>query len=201
MAGFSVIKFAFYVSLWNLWEKLVSEINKFCFHFRTRREVFLDFWGINFDRVIRTALYGSEGSFWELLLKSFMFFLSISEVWRISFGRFVETAFYPSRGTLWGKNWTLEVSQFFHFFPNSERKLTGFVAKKFSAVMWKMKIALHVFRVSFWGQKYFFWNFGKFSFNSDLEQKIFGFVAEEISPGLSKMLSTCLYEFSLRCWY
>ena len=46
-----------------------------------------------------------------------------------------------------------------------------------------------------------FWKFCKFSFVSDLEHEIFGFVATEFSPGLSKWYSTCLYEFSLRCWY
>ena len=46
-----------------------------------------------------------------------------------------------------------------------------------------------------------FWNFCKFSFISDLEHEIFGFVATEFSPGLSKWLSSCVYEFSSRCWY
>ena len=48
--------------------------------------------------------------------------------------------------------------------------------------------------------KNFFWKFCKFSFISDLEHKIFGFVATEFSPGLSKRLSSCVYEFSSRCW-
>ena len=47
-------------------------------------------------------------------------------------------------------------------------------------------------------------NFRKFcnvSFYSDLEYISFGFEATEFSPSLSKIQSTCLYEFSLRCWY
>ena len=50
-------------------------------------------------------------------------------------------------------------------------------------------------------KKKIFWKFCKFSFVSDLEHEVFGFVATEISPGLSKLYSTWLYEFSLRCWY
>ena len=46
-----------------------------------------------------------------------------------------------------------------------------------------------------------FWKFCKFSCYSDLEQKFFGFVATEFSSGLSKLHSTCLFEFSLRCWH
>ena len=49
--------------------------------------------------------------------------------------------------------------------------------------------------------KIFFWKFCKFSFVSDLKHETFGFVATEFSPELSKLYSTCLYEFSLRCWY
>ena len=51
------------------------------------------------------------------------------------------------------------------------------------------------------GMKFFFRKFCKFSFSSDLEHNCFGFEATEFSPSLSKIQSTCLYEFSLRCWY
>ena len=47
--------------------------------------------------------------------------------------------------------------------------------------------------------KIIFWKFCKFSFFSDLEHKKFGFVATEFSPGLSKIHSRCLNEFSSRC--
>ena len=46
-----------------------------------------------------------------------------------------------------------------------------------------------------------FLKFCKFSFHSDLEHNFFGFVAAEFSLGLSKLHSTCLFEFSLRCWH
>ena len=49
--------------------------------------------------------------------------------------------------------------------------------------------------------KILFRNFCKFSFVSDLEHEFFGFVATEFSPGLSKLYSTCLFEFFSRCWY
>ena len=49
--------------------------------------------------------------------------------------------------------------------------------------------------------KIIFWKFCEFSFYSDLEHKFFGFVATEFSRGLSKLHSTCLFEFFSRSWY
>ena len=51
------------------------------------------------------------------------------------------------------------------------------------------------------GIKIFFIKFCKFSFYSDLEYNCFGFEATEFSTSLSKIQSTCLYDFSLRCWF
>ena len=49
--------------------------------------------------------------------------------------------------------------------------------------------------------KIIFWKFCKFSLYSDLEHNFFGFVATDFSRGLSKLHSTCLFEFFLRSWY
>ena len=93
-----------------------------------------------------------------------------------------------------------KISFFKKYFQNSERtftvlgeKVLGRGIKIANCTLSLQSIILRL--------KINFWKFSKFSFISDLEHNCFGLEATEFSPGLSKKLSTCLYELSSRCWY
>ena len=98
------------------------------------------------------------------------------------------------------KNQTSESSLFFPILQKLERTFT-LLAEKVLCRDIKNEICTLCLQSIMLGMKIIFWKFCNFSFYSDLEHKFFGFVATEISPSLSKMHSTCQFEFSLRCWY
>ena len=91
-------------------------------------------------------------------------------------------------------------SSFFSNFQNFEGTFTVLGEKRFGRDIRNENCTLCLQSINL-RIKIVFWKFCKLSLVSDLEHEVFGFVATEFSPGLSKMQSTCLYEFSSRCWY
>ena len=141
-------------------------------------------------------------------MKVLFFFQTLLELWtnvycawREIFGRDIKIekcSFRLIRSIKKSNFWKFD--SFIKFFRTLNEQLPC-LPKKFFAGISKLKIVLYIFRISCWGWKKTFWNFCRFSFYSDLGHNCFGFEATEFSPSLSKMQSTCLYEFSLRCWY
>ena len=116
------------------------------------------------------------------------------------FGRDVKIESYSLRLITSIKKSIFESSLFFKFFRILNEPLPC-LAKKFCAGISKNEICTLCLQSIMLGIKINFWKFCKLPFYSELENKFFGFVATEFSPGLSKLHFTCLFEFSLRCWY
>ena len=162
----------------------------------TWRETSIEVWREIFDLFVKTAFYVSKGT--NLSRKKTTFessdFFSNSSVFWATIYRACRKSFRQGY-----QNWKMQSSShrinqkinflkvliFFQTLQNFERPFTV-LGEKFSAGM---------------SIKTIFWKFRKFSIISDLEHKIFVFVATEFTPGLSKLYSTCLYEFPLRRWY
>ena len=143
-----------------------------------------------------------KSNFWK-----FSFFSNSSEVWMN-----IYRAWRKSLGQGY-QNWKLQSSSQkinqktkllkVLFFSNSSELWTNNYRawrKSFGQGYqnWKLYFLSSEYHV---GDKNIFRKFCNVSFYSDLEYISFGFEATEFSPSLSKIQSTCLYEFSLRSWY
>ena len=173
------------------------------------KEPFFETWRKVFDLFVKAAFYVSKGTLWvkKTTFESSDFFSNSSHFW---------TNIYCAWGeSFWQgcQNWKLQSSShninqkinfwkfsFFKFFRILNEPLPC-LAKKFCAGISKIEICTLCLQSIMLGIKIIFWKFCKLPFYSELENKFFGFVATEFSPGLSKLHFTCLFEFSLRCWY
>ena len=122
------------------------------------------------------------------------------EPWLKKFDLFLKTAFCMSRGTFLVKKTFFESSVFFQTLRNLDRTFTVLGEKLFGRDIKNENCTLCLQNIML-RRKIIFWKFCMFSFVSDLEHEIFGFVATEFSRVLSKLHSTFLFEFFLRCWY
>ena len=150
-------------------------------------------------RLIRSI---KKSNFWKLsffqILQNFERTLTV--LGEKLFGRDIKIETCSLRLVRSNKRWNIwKISFFWKTFRTLNEHLPC-LTEKFWAGISKLKVVLYVFRVSCCGWKIFL-KFCKFSFHSDLEHNFFGFVAAEFSLGLSKLHSTCLFEFSLRCWH
>ena len=140
----------------------------------------------------------SESS--DVFSNSSGFWTNIHRAWRKSFGQGYQTGNCTVRLIRSNKKpnfWKIP------FFSKSSELWTSIyraLRKSFGQGYQTWKLYSTSSEYQFEDKNNFFWKFGKFSFVSDLEHEVFGFVATEVSPGLSKLYSTWLYEFSLRCW-
>ena len=169
---------------------------------------FFEPWLKNFDLFLKTAFCVSKGTFLVKFFWKFCFFSNYSELWtniycawRESFRQgYQNWKMQFSSHNIDQKIKLLKVLFIYQILQNFERtftvlgeKILGRGIKIENCTLCLQSINLRM--------KIIFWKFCKFSFVSDLEHKFFGFVATEFSPGLSKMHSACLFEFSVRCWY
>ena len=176
----------------------------------TWRETVFEQWLKSFDLFVKTAFCVSKGTFLEkkFFFESSVFFSISSELWtniycawRESFRQgYQNWKMQFSSHKINQKIKLLKVLFIYQILQNFEWKITvlgGKVVRRDikveTSTLYLQNIMLRI--------KIIFWKFCKFSFFSDLEHKKFGFVATEFSPGLSKIHSRCLYEFSSRCWY
>ena len=177
----------------------------------TWRETLFEPWRKNFDLFLKTAFYVSKGTFWvkKKFLWKFWFFFKLFQTLnepllcfarKFSAGisklkRAVFVSYDQSKKTNFWK-----FSLFYQILQNFERTFTVLGEKVLGRDIEIENCTLCLQSIML-GIKIIFWRFCKFSFYSDLEHNMFGFVATEVSPGLSKMHSKCLLEFSLRCWF
>ena len=125
-----------------LFESFVS------FHwFRTWNMKFLDLWRQSFHPGCQSCiLLGYMNFLWDVGIRSDITWReTLFEPWQKNFDLFVKTALYVSKGTLWVKKQLLKVLIFFkHFRFLNER--SPCLAKKFSAGISKLKIAVFVWK-------------------------------------------------------
>ena len=176
----------------------------------TWRETFFEQWLKTFDLFVKTAFCVSKGTFIEKknFFWKFCFFFNFSELWtniycawRESFRQgYQNWKMQFSSRKINQKFKLLKVLFICQILQNFERTFTVLAEKALcrdikteNCTLYLQNIMLRI--------KIIFWNFCRFSFYSDLEHNCFGFEATEFSPSFSKMQSTCLYEFSLWCWY
>ena len=176
----------------------------------TWRETFFEPWRKNFDLFLKTVFCVSKETFLvkKNFLKVLFFFHTIRNFERTFtvlgkevFGRDIKIencSFRLIRLIKKSNFW--KFSFYYQILQKFERTLTVLGEKVLGRDI-KIENCTLCLQSIMLGIKKIFWKFCKFSFYSDLEHKFFGFVATEISPGLSKLHSTCLFEFSLRCWY
>ena len=175
----------------------------------TWRETFFEPWRKNVDLFLKTAFYVSKGTFWvkKTLFESSVFFQTLRNFERTFtvlgekvFGRDIKIEKCSFRRIRFIKKSNFWKSSFFSNFQNFEGTFTVLGEKRFGRDIRNENCTLCLQSINL-RIKIVFWKFCKLSLVSDLEHEVFGFVATEFSPGLSKMQSTCLYEFSSRCWY
>ena len=175
----------------------------------TWEETFFEPWRKKFDLFLKTAFYVSKGTFWvKIFFERSLFFSNSSKLWRNDYcaGRGSFRQGYQNRKMHFSshkinkKNQTFESSLFLSISSELWTNIYRAWRKSFGQGYqnWNLYFMSSEYHVA---DKNFLLKFCKFSFCSDLEHKFFGFAATEFSPGLSKLHSTCLFEFSLRCWY
>ena len=173
------------------------------------KETFFETWRKVFDLFVKAAFYVSKGTLWvkKTTFESSDFFSNSSHFW---------TNIYCAWGeSFWQgcQNWKLQSSShninqkinfwkisLFYILQNFERTITVLGEKVLCRDIknWNLYFMSSEYHVA---DKKIFLKICKFSFYSDLEHKFFGFVATEFSRVLSKLHSTCLFEFFSRCWY
>ena len=154
-------------------------------------------------RSLRLRRSNKKSNFWKI-----SFFSNSSEIWTNiyrawpkSFGQgYQNWKLQSSSQKINQKIKLLKVLFIYQTLQNFERTITVLGEKVLGRDI-KIENCTLCLQIIMLGIKFFFRKFCKFSFYSDLEHNCFGFEATEFSPSLSKIQSTCLYEFSLRCWY
>ena len=176
----------------------------------TWRETFFEPWRKNFELFLKTAFYVSNGTFWvkKNFFESSDFFSNSSKLWTNLYCAWRESFRHGYQN--WKRQFSshkikqkikLSKSLFsFQNLQNFERTFTVLGEKDLGSGI-KLENCTLCLQSIILSLKKNFWKFSKFSFISDLEHNCFGFEATEFSPGLSKMQSKCLYDFSSNCWY